>query len=124
MRGWHRGPLHADAPFYPGPTYRPPPKPFRSFTPESYKGTQSSNSSEITNMDSGVNFDFEENSPFQEGAIPEAYQRPSKSFFQEPLELNSLVNASNLAQEQADIDRRWYKAKSLKVCICLSKWKK
>ena len=29
------------------------------------------------------NLDVEENSPFQEGAISEAYQRPDKSFFQE-----------------------------------------
>ena len=31
--------------------------------------------------------DFEENSPHQEGAISEIYQRPDKSYFQEPPEL-------------------------------------
>ena len=64
----HRGPLCTDVPFYPGPTYRPP-KPVSSFTPESHEGSQGSNSSEITNIDPGVNLDFEENSPFQEGDI-------------------------------------------------------
>ena len=56
-----------------------------------------------------INLDFEENSPFQEGAISEAYQRPSMSFFQEPQELNSLVNTSNLVQKflpkQADTEQ-------------------
>ena len=42
--------------------------------------------------------DFEENSPFQEGIISETYQRLEKSFFQEPKELNDLVNTSNLIQ--------------------------
>ena len=52
---------------------------------------------------------FEENSPFEEGVISGAYQRPHKSFFQEPQELHSLVNTSNLVQKflskQADIDK-------------------
>ena len=68
-----RRPLPTDVPFYPGPTYRPPPIPIRSFTPESHEGSQSLNSSEITNINAGVNLDFEENSPFQEGVISKAY---------------------------------------------------
>ena len=48
------------------------------------------------------------NSPFQEGVISEAYQRPDKSFFQELKELNNLVNTCNLIQKfftkKADID--------------------
>ena len=39
----HRRSLPTDVPFYPGPTYRPPPKPIRSFTPESHESLQSSN---------------------------------------------------------------------------------
>ena len=31
-----------------------------------------------------INFDFEENSPFQEGIMLETFQRPDKSFFQNP----------------------------------------
>ena len=76
--------LSIDVLFYAGPTYRPPSKPIRSFTPESHEGSQSSNSSEITNINPEVNLDFEEYSPLQEGVISEAYQRPNKLFFQEP----------------------------------------
>ena len=72
-------------------------------------GSQSLNSSEITNINPGVNLDFEENSLFKEGVISEAYQRPDKSFFQDPQELHSLVNTGNLVQnsyqKQADIDK-------------------
>ena len=52
--------------------------------------------------------DFEENSPLQEGVISEVYQRPDKSFFHKPQELNSLVNTGRLVQKflpkQADIE--------------------
>ena len=72
----HARPLFPDVPSYPGPTYQPSPKPIRSQMPESHEGSQSSNSSEITNMDPGFNLHFEENSPFQEDVISEAYQSP------------------------------------------------
>ena len=53
--------------------------------------------------------DFKENSIFQEGVISETYQRPDKSYFQEPQELDSLINAGKLVQKfllkQADIDK-------------------
>ena len=56
-----------------------------------------------------LNKDFEENSQFQEGVISESYQRPDKLFFQEPQELDSLVNTGRLVQKflpkQADIDK-------------------
>ena len=42
--------------------------------------------------------DFEENSPYQEGAISETYQRPDKSYFQEQPELQSLVSTGKLVQ--------------------------
>ena len=75
--------------------------------PRSQESSQSSSSVENINPD--INLDFEENSPFQEGIISEAYQRLDKSFFQEPKELKKLVNTSNLIQEfllkQADIDK-------------------
>ena len=70
----HRSPMIKDIPFYPGPTYRPPPKPTRTPVPGS------SQSSESTNINPEINIDFEENSPFQEGIILEIYQRPDKSF--------------------------------------------
>ena len=55
-----------------------------------------------------MNTDFEESIPFQEGVILETYQRPDKSYFQEPQELDSLINTDKpvqkFLQKQADID--------------------
>ena len=63
-----------------------------------------------------IDIDFEENSPHQEGIISELYQRPHKTYFQEPKDLESLVNTSNLVQrflsKQVDID------KILKIIQC------
>ena len=72
-------PLTPDVPFHSGPTYRPPPKPIRSNVPRSQESSQSSRSTD--NICPYINLDFEENSPFQEGIISEAYQTPDKSFF-------------------------------------------
>ena len=60
----------------------PFPNLIRSNMPRSQESSQSSHSPENTSSD--INLDFEENSPFQEGIISEAYQRLDKSFFQEP----------------------------------------
>ena len=69
-----------------------------------------------TNTFTKTNIDFEENSPHQEGIISELYQRPNKTYFQEPKDLESLVNNSNLIQKflpkQADI------GKMLKIIQC------
>ena len=50
-----------------------------------------------------------ENSPFQEGIISEIYQKPDKTFFQEPQELADLISTSNLIQRflprQTDTDK-------------------
>ena len=94
----HTRPFIPDVPFYPGPTYRPPPKLIRSIMSRSQESSQSSDRSGSTNINTDINLDFEENSPFQEGIISEAYQRPDKSFLQEPQELNNLINTSNLIQ--------------------------
>ena len=77
----HIRPLIPDFPFYPGPTYRCPPKLIRSNLPRGQESSQSSHSPENTSSD--INLDFEENSPFQEDVISEAYHRLDKSFFQE-----------------------------------------
>ena len=102
----HTEPLIPDVPFHPGLTYRPPPKPIRSNVPRSQKSSQSSSSVENINPD--INLDFEENLPFQEGVISEMFQRLDKSFFQDPKELNDVINMGNLIQKfllkQADID--------------------
>ena len=65
-----------DIPIYPDPVYRPPPKPVRTSIPEILGS--------LLDIDPELNSDFEENSPFQEGVISEMYQRPDKSYFQEP----------------------------------------
>ena len=82
------------------PTYRPPHKPViipMSDVPENI------------DINLELNTDFKENSPFQEGVILETYQRPDKSFFQEPQELEGLANTVRLVQKflpkQADIDK-------------------
>ena len=58
---------------------------------------------------SKIDIEFEENSPHQEGIILEVYQRPDKSYFQEPKDLESLINTCNLVKKflpkQADIDK-------------------
>ena len=56
-------------------------------------------SSESTDINPEINIDFEENFPFQGNVISEIYQRPDKSLFQEPQQLDSLINAGNLVQK-------------------------
>ena len=77
----HTRPLIPDVPFCLGSAYRTPPKPIRSNRPRSQESSQSSTSSE--NISSDINLDFE-NSPFQEGVISKAYQRPDRLSFQDP----------------------------------------
>ena len=63
----------------------------------------------IQEIDPKINFDFEENSPFQEGIMSETFQRPDKSFFQNPKELGDFINQENLVHKflpkQTDIDK-------------------
>ena len=49
--------------------------------------THEQNPQNEQNISPSINFDFEENSPFQEGTMSETFQRPDKSFFQNPKEL-------------------------------------
>ena len=52
--------------------------------------------------------DFEENSPFQEGIMSETFQRPDKSFFQNPKGLGDIINKENLIHKylpKTDIDK-------------------
>ena len=66
------------------------------------------NAQEI-NPNPNINFDFEENSPFQEGVMLETFQRLDKSFFQNPKELGDLISKGNLVYrflpKQTDIDK-------------------
>ena len=52
--------------------------------------------------------DIEENSPFQENIISEIYERPNKSYFQEPIKLKDLIDTRNIIQfspKQTDIGK-------------------
>ena len=55
-----------------------------------------------------IDLEFEDNSPYQEGVITETYQKPDRSYLQEPKELENLVNMGRLVQKfllkQVDID--------------------
>ena len=84
-----------ELPFYPDPIYRPPPRPPANLRPQ--------NSESKAGTSSKIDIEFNENSLYQEGIISKAYQRPDKSYFQEPKELESLVNTNRLVQ--ADIDK-------------------
>ena len=63
----------------------------------------------IQEINPKINFDFKENSPFQEGIMSQTFQRPDKSFFQNPEELEDLINKENLVHKfllkQTDIDK-------------------
>ena len=74
--------VNREIPMYPDPTYRPPPKPVKLPMPKVPRS--------LSDFDPEINMDFKENSPFQEGVISEMYQRPDKSYFQEPQQLYSL----------------------------------
>ena len=102
----HNNPLIPDVPFHPGQVYRPPPKPIKQDV--SYAQSSQSSTS-IEDISPNINFDFEENPPFQEGIMFETFQRLDRSFFQEPKELGDLVNKGNLGHrylpKQMDIDK-------------------
>ena len=66
------------------PQNRPPPKP-----PDNLSKKQEVESSKI---------EIEENLPFQESIISEVYERPDKSYFQEPIELKDLIDTNNIIQ--------------------------
>ena len=71
-------------PLYLVPQARPPPKP-----PDNISKKQAVDSLKI---------EIEENSLFQESIISEVYERPDKSYFQEPIELNDLIDTNNTVQ--------------------------
>ena len=56
----------------------------------------------IQEINPKINFDFEENSPFQEGIMLETFQRPDKSYFQNPKELGDLINKENLVHKSPE----------------------
>ena len=91
-----------DAPFHPDPLLRPPIKPINQ------NMTHDQISQNVQEINPNINFDFKENSQFQEGIMSEMFQRLDKSFFQEPKELGDIINKGNFVHKylpkQTDID--------------------
>ena len=73
----NNNPLIPDVPFNPGTVCRPLPKPTKQDMPYP-QGSHSSTS--VEDITPNINFDFEENSPFQEGIMPKTFQRLDKPF--------------------------------------------
>ena len=71
--------------------------------------THKLNSQNEQNISPNINFDFKENSSFQEGVMSETFQRLDKSFFQNPKELGDLIHEVNFVHtylpKQTDIDK-------------------
>ena len=76
---------------YSDPIYRPPPKPTEIPLQEIPR--------KLMDLHMEINTDFEENSPDQEGVIKDTYQKPNRSYFQQPQELDSLINTGKLVQK-------------------------
>ena len=96
----NNNPFMPDVPFHLDPILKPPTLPIK----QNMMCEQN-----LQNIDSNINFDFEENSPFQEGIMSETFQRLDKSFFQDPKELGDLINKGNFVHKylpkHMDIDK-------------------
>ena len=93
---------HRPSPPYNDLYTRPPPRP-----PDVTNFIDSQK--DLLEIDLDRKVDIEENSPFQEGIISETYERPDKSYVQEPHELKGLIDTTKLVQmflpKQMDIDK-------------------
>ena len=93
-----------EIPVYADPIYRPPPKPNKIPLQVIPRKVMDSDA-----LEQDINMDFEENSPYKEGVLSEMYQRPDKSYFQEPPEFHILVSTGKLVQKflpkHTDIDK-------------------
>ena len=93
--------ISREIPNYPDPMHRPPPKPVEKLLQDMSRN--------MTGLDTDINIDIEGTPPYQEGIISETYQRPDMSYFQEPSELDSLIDSGRLVQKylpkQVDIDK-------------------
>ena len=71
--------------------------------------THDQSSQNVQDINSNINFDFKETHHSQESIMSEMFQRPDKSFFQEPKELGDLINKGNFVHKylpkQMDIDK-------------------
>ena len=89
----NNNPFMPDVPFQLDPLLRPPKQPIKQSM------TCEQNSQSVQDINPHINFDFEENSPFQEGVMSEMFQRLDKSFFQDPKELGDLINKGNFVHK-------------------------
>ena len=92
-------PFIPDVPFLPDLLLRPKEPIKQNLIPEQNE----------QNINPNINFDFEENSLFQEGVMLETFQRPDKSFFQNPKESGDIIDRRNFIHKylpkQMDIDK-------------------
>ena len=70
----NNNPFISDVPFHLDPPLRPKHPIRQNLTPEQ----------NLQNINPNINFDFKENSPFQQGIMSETFQRLDKSLFQYP----------------------------------------
>ena len=90
---------HRPIPPYHEPFVRPPPRPLDATTVRD-------NRKDLSDLDMDRKIKFEENSPHQEGIISEMYERPDKSYIQEPTELNDTTKLiQKVLPKQTDIDK-------------------
>ena len=73
----NNNPLMPDAAFHPGPIFGPPPKPIK----QNLTHAQSSLNSNVKDINPNINFDFEENSSFQEGIMSETFPKTGQIIF-------------------------------------------
>ena len=94
---------HRPSPPYHNPYARLPPR------PPDVTNSMDGQKKNLLETDLDRKIDIEENSPFQEGIISETYERPDKSYVQEPHELKDLIDTTKLVPKilpkQMDIDK-------------------
>ena len=99
----NNNPFMSDVHFHPDLLLRSPKQPIKQ------NMTCKQNAQSVQDINPNINFDFKENSPFQEGIMSETFQRPDKSFFQDPKELGDLIKRGNFVHKylpkQTDIDK-------------------
>ena len=81
-------PFMPDVPFHPDPLLGPKQAIKQNLTPKQ-------NSQNVQYINPNINFDFKENSPFQEGIMSGTFQRLDKSFFRNPKELGDIIDKKN-----------------------------
>ena len=74
----NNNPFMPDVPFHLDLLLKPPKQHIKQ------NMTHKQNSQNVQDINPHINFDFKENSPFQEGVMSETFQRLDKSFFQDP----------------------------------------